>query len=106
MEFKDKIEAFQLFFLPRINRIRLEFKGFYEIVTIDAFPVLIESDWNLKMISSPGSLIVPFRINRIRLEFKDMTDEEKLTAVMVLRESDWNLKFILNPPCVELANTY
>ena len=54
-----------------INRIRLEFKevrGFANALKGDK--VLIESDWNLKLITAAICSASLYRINRIRLEFK------------------------------------
>ena len=54
-----------------INRIRLEFKGrSLSPAFWNAFPVLIESDWNLKGIPVRFSNMMTKCINRIRLEFK------------------------------------
>ena len=56
-----------------INRIRLEFKGrSLSPAFWNAFPVLIESDWNLKHIIDIVVNAAPVSINRIRLEFKVM----------------------------------
>ena len=52
-----------------INRIRLEFKDSQPLRRVDTGRVLIESDWNLKNISSISQEL-RISINRIRLEFK------------------------------------
>ena len=54
--------------------------------------VLIESDWNLKNISSISQEL-RISINRIRLEFKVKLDRNDCSPVLVLIESDWNLKW-------------
>ena len=61
--------------------------------------VLIESDWNLKVIETEEPPVVVASINRIRLEFKVITgNHAKLLhgrinrSGQVLIESDWNLK--------------
>ena len=76
-----------------INRIRLEFKVI-DIFFYKAFvsPVLIESDWNLKVMALYGPVKIKDRINRIRLEFKGKANRCKPHAASVLIESDWNLK--------------
>ena len=75
-----------------INRIRLEFKGYWIVTFWFSITVLIESDWNLKMpciqtLRPPALVLIESdwnlkdhrdsngtpkgsRINRIRLEFK------------------------------------
>ena len=53
-----------------INRIRLEFKADLILAVMISFTVLIESDWNLKVLDSS---------NEVR-------------KIEVLIESDWNLK--------------
>ena len=55
------------------------------------FPVLIESDWNLKCLKHPMT-ISSRGINRIRLEFKGWNARTVYTTFTVLIESDWNLK--------------
>ena len=53
-----------------INRIRLEFKVYcHSDSGCFLLPVLIESDWNLKVLYPDLSQTLS-RINRIRLEFK------------------------------------
>ena len=54
--------------------------------------VLIESDWNLKVIEPVASWLMPASINRIRLEFKVISPEMLSGRDLVLIESDWNLK--------------
>ena len=54
----------------RINRIRLEFKGYGDVVDASAISVLIELDWNLKMELPDMKNNEQRSINRIRLEFK------------------------------------
>ena len=59
--------------------------------------VLIESDWNLKVMQPTGTAVQEvMRINRIRLEFKVFKDWSDTHAEAVLIESDWNLK-LFNP---------
>ena len=53
-----------------INRIRLEFKDKKWQFNIGDRWVLIESDWNLKLINGSIAQTAAQRINRIRLEFK------------------------------------
>ena len=59
----------------RINRIRLEFKGLFQI------------DFSAESM----------RINRIRLEFKGGTTASQIRTFCVLIESDWNLKVFFEP---------
>ena len=54
--------------------------------------VLIESDWNLKQHQATGTQAGQEGINRIRLEFKADKWEDRIESVQVLIESDWNLK--------------
>ena len=54
---------------PGINRIRLEFKVKCASPATTSFPVLIESDWNLKS-DIDTKVTNTLSINRIRLEFK------------------------------------
>ena len=97
-----------------INRIRLEFKVFYQKRYFETLNVLIESDWNLKILAFafnvPAASVliesdwnlkdtdiyllanVECGINRIRLEFKGGDAKDIWLAVRVLIESDWNLK--------------
>ena len=58
-----------------INRIRLEFKGSSAISIRRCTCVLIESDWNLKVVEPPPAFV----------------------GIMVLIESDWNLKSAMIP---------
>ena len=58
--------------MPRINRIRLEFKEGSAMEQEEATSVLIESDWNLKQKSCNLCREKSGSINRIRLEFKDV----------------------------------
>ena len=53
-----------------INRIRLEFKAVFYVSVFHGIPVLIESDWNLKRITTNTNISADVGINRIRLEFK------------------------------------
>ena len=83
-----------------INRIRLEFKGIRDRYAAGVVPVLIESDWNLKictsvfmflsypvLIESDWNLkhammdidIAAISINRIRLEFKGRRECQDLS---------------------------
>ena len=100
-----------------INRIRLEFKECTLPVSDKALSVLIESDWNLKVVEPPPTFVGIMvliesdwnlkvrlllcssfpgsRINRIRLEFKGLCDSIKTDSCLVLIESDWNLKYKL-----------
>ena len=55
---------------PGINRIRLEFKVVTTLQKRFGCRVLIESDWNLKVVEPPPTFV----------------------GIMVLIESDWNLK--------------
>ena len=54
--------------------------------------VLIESDWNLKVIETEEPPVVVASINRIRLEFKERRQQKQGRGGQVLIESDWNLK--------------
>ena len=54
----------------RINRIRLEFKGYMAAMLKGSQEVLIESDWNLKDVTQIELDSETYGINRIRLEFK------------------------------------
>ena len=116
LEFKGRVTCSLFAFLSyRINRIRLEFKVFSLSEQSRGFPVLIESDWNLKSLAkrfltnpwivliesdwnlkqerSPITLLLHFSgINRIRLEFKATPDTGRIFCICVLIESDWNLK--------------
>ena len=58
-------------------------------------PVLIESDWNLKPVAPEADKPRSRRINRIRLEFKASLQRRKTEHWKVLIESDWNLKTIV-----------
>ena len=75
-----------------INRIRLEFKARFPCSSFVLKAVLIESDWNLKVIIHVIFTTDGFRINRIRLEFKVAKKAGVDEYVLVLIESDWNLK--------------
>ena len=73
LEFKEDLEMGKDIKVLRINRIRLEFKAGRRKCDPDGLaPVLIESDWNLKL--SPTA-----RYQRLKI---------------VLIESDWNLKIL------------
>ena len=77
-----------------INRIRLEFKALRRSsFCLHPLPVLIESDWNLKLPVQIPHTHQPHRINRIRLEFKEETGNNPVHPGRVLIESDWNLKY-------------
>ena len=76
----------------RINRIRLEFKGYAKTRSTLQAPVLIESDWNLKLFLADRNFHQRPSINRIRLEFKDKGPKIHRRSSSVLIESDWNLK--------------
>ena len=53
LEFKDNLGKAQRMVEEGINRIRLEFKAqMFRLVHIHPHLVLIESDWNLKVLSS------------------------------------------------------
>ena len=55
--------------------------------------VLIESDWNLKQLHGLHFPLFP-GINRIRLEFKGLYPVVYFYSIVsVLIESDWNLKY-------------
>ena len=54
--------------------------------------VLIESDWNLKILIAKKSTAILLSINRIRLEFKVNSGATSGAPSCVLIESDWNLK--------------
>ena len=75
-----------------INRIRLEFKGLISFSLSAGTSVLIESDWNLKVIGAETLTYGNVCINRIRLEFKDKQRIQRFNHLIVLIESDWNLK--------------
>ena len=75
-----------------INRIRLEFKDVFHPLLHGLEEVLIESDWNLKIIENSKLSIDAQCINRIRLEFKDHMQDCVDNCGLVLIESDWNLK--------------
>ena len=71
LEFKGRTDLRRVTGRTGINRIRLEFKDDFIARKLDrTFPVLIESDWNLKQYGHDLSLL--------------------LTSVLI--ESDWNLK--------------
>ena len=70
LEFKEINHHLSLVAQIRINRIRLEFKERYGTINDRWSGVLIESDWNLKIIDWKDRDIKGFSINRIRLEFK------------------------------------
>ena len=53
-----------------INRIRLEFKADGPAGVFLRIRVLIESDWNLKVLFDCSDVNPAHSINRIRLEFK------------------------------------
>ena len=114
MEFKDIQVSVSFNVAFCINRIRLEFKVFYQKRYFETLNVLIESDWNLKILAFafnvPAASVliesdwnlkdtdiyllanVECGINRIRLEFKGGDAKDIWLAVRVLIESDWNLK--------------
>ena len=114
LEFKDIQVSVSFNVAFCINRIRLEFKVFYQKRYFETLNVLIESDWNLKILAFafnvPAASVliesdwnlkdtdiyllanVECGINRIRLEFKGGDAKDIWLAVRVLIESDWNLK--------------
>ena len=73
LEFKEYAAALKRQQVRSINRIRLEFKVASTFGLVRFCEVLIESDWNLKFMSSMLKSFVP----------------------SVLIESDWNLKEIV-----------
>ena len=48
MEFKGQIERYITKSVDNINRITVEFKGFYKSLLSSNDGILIESQWNLK----------------------------------------------------------
>ena len=82
----------------RINRIRLEFKALANLASKAITKVLIESDWNLKLVYQSYPSRPNTGINRIRLEFKaDGAGIRSSNTLPVLIESDWNLKVAKYP---------
>ena len=75
-----------------INRIRLEFKGSTTTTCASVYPVLIESDWNLKYFknrkSSQGVKVLIESDWNLKRKMQRLQRRPQL----VLIESDWNLK--------------
>ena len=115
LEFKVSGNSGRISRAQSINRIRLEFKGnsrnleiykgFQVLIESDwnlkvieteeppvVVAVLIESDWNLKCVHRLRNLFSDSCINRIRLEFKVDTPFTLPHWLCVLIESDWNSK--------------
>ena len=92
---------FKAFFTTRepvtdgcINRIRLEFKGHPLNRIQRMLPVLIESDWNLKLAEINDKLKKAFVLIESDWNLKSSATLQRLRPPNVLIESDWNLKTI------------
>ena len=76
-----------------INRIRLEFKGFQVSTYRQIHSVLIESDWNLKIVeigyNVKGDIVLIESDWNLKLRAFEFGKHRN----QVLIESDWNLKY-------------
>ena len=91
MEFKGHLSISFVNAKSDINRITVEFKVFRFCKFRNTFIILIESQWNLKLV---GKLMkfLKFHINRITVEFKGNQSDNQNNGVCILIESQWNLK--------------
>ena len=80
-----------------INRIRLEFKVFYQKRYFETLNVLIESDWNLKILAFAFNVPAASVLIESDWNLKERESKRFQRRAEVLIESDWNLKRITTP---------